>query len=1224
MDFDRKFICGLCNKTLNGLNTITKHQAGATGRSACIDNHALNWRCLDDQNRGLPRGSADNLYIRCAYPHCNTDIGCMKTLRMHYTSVHGSTAYRNSKTAISKAKADVKAAVSSPFTHQPEPRNTSSSSLDALTFEFHASNSDYSFLNEMQSSVGTSHLHMSGGEKSLKRASPANISSTDYFSPDMLFKKPNLAASAMTDFDFTEMLATPQTHTPPIQNSHSNNIPSPSFPSPSASTPPIRLEHTVSAITPALTKLKDLLDKNLLKNLDMTTPIQNALKQAENDTQPRKWLLDKVGSWFNGTNSFFETPTPVFCVVGGTGTGKTVVVAALLDEYKDGNDFAGSPSFFFQHDEPERNTAEAFIRAIAYQLAKSDSGVQDRIYKTFQEQPGCIIHGPIKVLLHELIIKPLRSRVSEKPILICIDALDECTDPASRQELVDHLRTLKWTLHPLVKLFITMRPDSVLMDAFSFGEDEDSGFSSQQSICTRIDLDKSANCNDLITFAKSHMTKRWTRCKLRPETRNEIAEGLAHAADGLFIWLAVAFREIEKGFSGTWEHQAREIIANGGLMHKNGHNHLAQLYLETLARVPELQDKDVLEGFSGVVGTLVCLRRPVTVDVLEELAAVEGGSGMAGHVLPMVAPLLNPVKEKEGITFVHKSVRDFLTSPDAGKFLVNSSECHKTIAKNCLRLLLATSLGRGMSDATLADVFRGIIPPTKAFNIASSMQAETQYAFMHWMDHVTDSFDFEDISFGKFRSRFGVPALLASYKKSHERLIEKLLDCEGGAKLLLKTESVLYPQPKQAQQQQQQPPSPPTKYLKLPPLFEAAGHGRASVVKILLKAGADPDCMGVAARNFVPLHFAAQNASLQDESEEQEQEDGFTKVVRLLMDAKADPCKLDNFGLSALHYAAMNGRADILLALLSNTSVKPFQKGHSSVIRVLIDYGASCDAVDGHGWTPLFYAALAGRTEAAMMLLECGASVDLLDRDGWTPLHWAAENTHQDMMHLLLGRMGRDLVDGLSREWCSITCYGCWDNLETRAASKLKAGSDRYIALDRDKQYKKCLHELTVEFDASPEEVEKHKTDNQPTTGNLVNLFRRTFDVEEALKDKAQTLIRNKECSKGFQDVSYSLVLRVLRNGGFIHLRTQADVDVIRKPLTKAKQADHLEWIKANTHRGFRTGAELILLTEAGLNMLSIDCSNSTKKIDKIGQTIVADSWGFNRLSNSLSERATD
>ncbi|KAI8842172.1 hypothetical protein BJ741DRAFT_574624 [Chytriomyces cf. hyalinus JEL632] len=47
------------------------------------------------------------------------------------------------------------------------------------------------------------------------------------------------------------------------------------------------------------------------------------------------------------------------------------------------------------------------------------------------------------------------------------------------------------------------------------------------------------------------------------------------------------------------------------------------------------------------------------------------------------------------------------------------------------------------------------------------------------------------------------------------------------------------------------------------------------------------------------------------------------------------------------------------------------------------------------------------------------------------------------------------------------------------------------------------------------------------------------------------------------------------------------DVLDIRKPLSKAEQSECLEWIKARTHYGFRTGAELILLTEAGMNMLN-------------------------------------
>ena len=43
--------------------------------------------------------------------------------------------------------------------------------------------------------------------------------------------------------------------------------------------------------------------------------------------------------------------------------------------------------------------------------------------------------------------------------------------------------------------------------------------------------------------------------------------------------------------------------------------------------------------------------------------------------------------------------------------------------------------------------------------------------------------------------------------------------------------------------------------------------------------------------------------------------------------------------------------------------------------------------------------------------------------------------------------------------------------------------------------------------------------------------------------------------------------------------------------------------------------------------MISFDREDSSKKIDEIGQTLIADSWGFwgfNRLSNVLTESQTD
>ena len=99
-------------------------------------------------------------------------------------------------------------------------------------------------------------------------------------------------------------------------------------------------------------------------------------------------------------------------------------------------------------------------------------------------------------------------------------------------------------------------------------------------------------------------------------------------------------------------------------------------------------------------------------------------------------------------------------------------------------------------------------------------------------------------------------------------------------------------------------------------------------------------------------------------------------------------------------------------------------------------------------------------------------------------------------------------------------------------------------------------------------------------------------------------------------DVALSIIYKVLRNGGFIYIRTQEDIDWIRTALTPQEQQEHLDWILANTHYGFRTGSELILLTEAGMDMVSFDRTISfiiragvkiKKPIDSIGQTIIAD-----------------
>lgn len=89
----------------------------------------------------------------------------------------------------------------------------------------------------------------------------------------------------------------------------------------------------------------------------------------------------------------------------------------------------------------------------------------------------------------------------------------------------------------------------------------------------------------------------------------------------------------------------------------------------------------------------------------------------------------------------------------------------------------------------------------------------------------------------------------------------------------------------------------------------------------------------------------------------------------------------------------------------------------------------SLSATDGHGYTPLHWAAVRGNWEIFEALIEKGAAVDSVGADGGTPLHWACHHDRPDMVRLLLeagadhsvrNRWGRTPLHVASRRGCEL------------------------------------------------------------------------------------------------------------------------------------------------------------------------------------------------------------
>lgn len=88
--------------------------------------------------------------------------------------------------------------------------------------------------------------------------------------------------------------------------------------------------------------------------------------------------------------------------------------------------------------------------------------------------------------------------------------------------------------------------------------------------------------------------------------------------------------------------------------------------------------------------------------------------------------------------------------------------------------------------------------------------------------------------------------------------------------------------------------------------------------------------------------------------------------------------------------------------------------GEIAALQEQIDVGASIDALDERGDTPLIAAAFSGKLAAARQLLDSGANVNGRSDRGMTALHAAAYTGHRDIVALLIDH-GADIDDQMNK-----------------------------------------------------------------------------------------------------------------------------------------------------------------------------------------------------------------
>ena len=183
------------------------------------------------------------------------------------------------------------------------------------------------------------------------------------------------------------------------------------------------------------------------------------------------------------------------------------------------------------------------------------------------------------------------------------------------------------------------------------------------------------------------------------------------------------------------------------------------------------------------------------------------------------------------------------------------------------------------------------------------------------------------------------------------------------------------------------------------PLYEAASWGHEDVVQMLLNEGAEPSKEN--RYGNTSLHVAALM--------------GHKKVVKLLLDVGAAPNNVNDMGQTPLRQAILWGWNDVVQMLLDGgadlnkadrdeSTTQYDALAHRDVVKILLDGVAKSDEADKNGNTPLHWAAKEGRKEVVEKLLDYWIhweESNHVNEKVTTPLQEAALQGHEDIVQTL-------------------------------------------------------------------------------------------------------------------------------------------------------------------------------------------------------------------------------
>ena len=374
----------------------------------------------------------------------------------------------------------------------------------------------------------------------------------------------------------------------------------------------------------------------------------------------------------------------VFWLSGLAGTGKSTIAQTFAETcFIDGKLGA---SFFCSRDFEDRSNLKAIFPTLAFQLAHRYPPFRKELLQVLEVNAG-VAQESLDSQMKKIIVGPLKVSHIRPPIIIIIDALDECKDEEPASALLSVLSCYTDKI-PGVKFFITGRPEPRIRSGFRLKSLRPitEVLKLHEVNRTLVDSDiKLLFRTQLARIAETRSDCNFTEDWPNPSDLNILCEKAA----GFFIYASTVVTFVGSKYH-TPTTQLDQIISLPQHTIHEGRSGIDLLYTQVLEQVIDDMGTDVEEICShvrAVVGAVLLVFNSLSMEALSDLLGVPN---ISTTLRSLHSLLLVPEGTEDPIRPFHKSFPDFLMDSSRcrdKRFFVEPAVHHAEVLLSCLNLM---------------------------------------------------------------------------------------------------------------------------------------------------------------------------------------------------------------------------------------------------------------------------------------------------------------------------------------------------------------------------------------------------------------------------------------------------------------------------------------------------------------------------------------------------------